>query len=294
MSNKSDKETISKKGLTQSVKISIKSHQILDKFRREKRISMQSILDDLISFLDRHNFSISILDDRYELHQMNTEIKENHKKIVAILKRFSDDFLSKIEKNNDNNLEFLTRAITALAEIKTQEDIKVIVEQIYKLSRALVSGVIDDRDAAVLLKETLRAIQEPKKELEPIKTAQPEEDKYLPVELIETRRVIVEGTVMTFTETELIEENKKLCTKFWIRQPISNVIDILHKAILLEGDLTNKLNLLGEENIRTYFNSFNPLDPIKVDGYINTYTQGSKILYKTYVITDVISHTRRV
>lgn len=293
MSSKSDKETINKKGLTQSVKISITSHQILDKFHKEKRISMQSILDDLISFLNRYNFSMAILDERYELYQMNTEIKENHKKITAVLKRFSDDFLSKIEKNNENNLEFLTRAIKTLAEIRAQEDIKIIVEQIYKLSRALVSGVIDDRDAAVLLKETLRAIQEPKIALEPVKTVQPIEERYLPVELIETRRVVVEGTIETFTETELIKENKKLSTKFWIRQPLSSVIAIFHNAILLEGDLTTKLNLVGEENIRTYFNSFNPSDPIKVDGYINTYTQGKNILYKNYIITDIISHTQR-
>ncbi|HTA61133.1 MAG TPA: hypothetical protein VK835_01700 [Bacteroidia bacterium] len=277
------------KSLTQSIKISITSHEKLDKFRKKNKLTMKDLVDEIASFVDRPNFSMAIFDDRYELHQLTKEIKEHNKLSNANFGRFADDSLSKMEKHHDNNLGFLTHVVPKLIEIGTQQDIKILVEQNFKLLRALVETEIEGDKAKILLKETLKIVQEPQKSIELTKPAEPEKKDSSPFELIENRRVIVEGTVETISQTE-VTENKTLRTQFYIRQPLSSAIEIIHNAILLEGDLTKKLNLVGEENIRAYFNSFSPSDPIKVDGYIITH---GKSFYKTYVITDVISHSKR-
>ena len=132
--------------------------KLFSEYCKEKHISKPDALHNIISFLHKSKMPLSVLNDKYELHQMNTLIRNYHNHTTSVLKNFENDFINKLEENNTNNVVFLKKTVTSILEFKTKDNL--ISTQNFKLLRALVSGLLEDKDAHTLLKETLSVIQE--------------------------------------------------------------------------------------------------------------------------------------
>jgi len=280
--DKTDKQL--RDGNFTTTKLSKQHLKLFSEYCKEKHISKPDALHNIISFLHVSKMPLSVLKEKNDLYQMNILIRNYHNHTTAILKNFENDFLSKLEKNNTNNITFLHKTIITLLEFKTKEN--VISTQNFKLLRALVSGLIEDKDSAVLLKETLFAIQE----IEKRKVATIDSNK---------EPFILEGIVGKNLNIERSKKGEKLYLLFNLAQKTEiNTQAIWHSAVIWEGTFTQKLGLADEASIRNYFTKFKAGDKLKLKGYIkdDTYKDkdGNEIIKPTYVVTEVINHEPKI
>ena len=111
-------------GLYTTTKISKHSLKLFNTYCKEEHISKTDAFDEIITFLDKTKMPLSVLHDRYELSQMNTLIRNYHNHTTGILKNFENSFLTHLDANHANSLEFLHKTVTSILEFKTKENLR--------------------------------------------------------------------------------------------------------------------------------------------------------------------------
>ncbi|MHB8403409.1 MAG: hypothetical protein ACYDCN_15515 [Bacteroidia bacterium] len=181
--NKNKKKNLSNRPVS-SFQAGVESLKLFDKYCTSNGYKKKETFGKISEYLHKKNIPLSVfLNDKYELHQMNQAIIKNHAETTAVLKKFDNIFLGKLETNNTNNLDFLNKSQTLILEFASKESVEsVISAQNFKLLRALINVDIEDNDAEILLRETLHAVEAAKKTLsskrmsEPKKAVEPENE----------------------------------------------------------------------------------------------------------------------
>ncbi|MHB8259775.1 MAG: single stranded DNA-binding domain-containing protein [Bacteroidia bacterium] len=252
-----------------------KAHlKLFTQYCKEQQISKYDALHEIITFLYETKMPISALNIQNVTHL----IKNYHNYTSGVLKNFENSFLAQLDKNKEDNITFLQKSINLLLDFKTKEN--VTNTQNFKLLRALISTNVDDKDAKILLQETLLAVQDTEK-TKPVNTGK--------------EPFILEGRVGQNPKIEQSTKEKKLYLIFTLAQnSLINAQTSWHNVVLWEGALTQKLQLKDESAIKKYFSGIKTGDKLKLKGY-NTEgkykdKEQKNITKTTYVVTDVISH----
>lgn len=252
-----------------------KAHlKLFTEYCKEQQISKYDALHEIITFLHETKMPISALNIQNVTHL----VKNYHNYTAGVLKNFENSFLAQLDKNKEDNISFLQKSINLLLDFKTKEN--VINAQNFKLLRALISTTIEEKDAKILLQETLLAVQ------------QAEQTK-----LLNTSKepFVLEGRVGQNPKIEKSTKEKKLYLIFTLAQnSVLNAQTTWHNVVLWEGTLTQKLRLKDETAIKNYFSGIKTGDKLKLKGYNTEGKYKDKdqkdITKTTYVVTDVIGH----
>jgi|GEM_PF-3491757 hypothetical protein len=268
-----------------TIKVSKNDLKLFDKYCKTQRKSKTDVLHEIISFLEQTNMPLSALKEKNDLHNMNILIKNYHNHTTGVLKNFENNFLTHLDTNNKDNLDFLHKTVNHILEFKTKENL--ISSQNFKLLRGLVSGLLEDKDANILLKETLSAIQEA------VQT------KTAVTKITDKEPFILEGIVGQNPKIEKSAKESKLYLLFTLAQKSAGSSQaIWHNAVLWEGQLTKQMQLNDEQAIKNYFSGIKTGDTLKLKGYDMEAKYKDKdqkdITKATYVVTEVISHEPKI
>jgi hypothetical protein len=277
---KTDKQL--RDGIFTTTKLSKHHLKLFSDYCKAQRSSKPDTLHSIISFLSETNMPLSALKEKNDLHHMNILIKNYHNHTTGVLKNFENNFLTHLDTNNKDNLDFLRKTVNHILEFKTKENL--ISTQNFKLLRGLVSGLLEDKDANILLKETLSAIQE----AEQTKASNTSKEPF-----------VLEGIVGLNPIIEKSTKEQKLYLLFTLAQKsVGNSQASWHNVVLWEGQLTQKLGLADEINTRNYFSGIKTGDKLKLKGYNTEGKYKDKeqkdIIKATYVVTEVISHEPKI
>lgn len=285
-----------RESLYTTVKISKYKNRILTKFSKENRLTKQDVLDQLIAPLAKPGMTLAALDDKYELYQMNNQLKSNHLEITSNIRKLENGLLRAIEKNNDNNLDFLKNTVTeilAFTKMLALEAKKnILFEQHHEILKSFIIDVRGKEKASTIFENARLSMEETEKN----KLNKPTSETKKENPPVDRRKYFcIEGKVSTPPNINILASSNLLyCTLSLAKISSTHTGIVPSKVILEEGELTQKMKLTSHENIREYFSKINKEDSLKLKGYNSLIDVNNNIgginNNIAFIVSEVLEH----